>query len=392
MTESPEGRIKVHLSSGKGGEIETRIGSSRPLSAIRWFAGKSVLDTLKTLPMLYRVCGTAQSAAAVAAMEGAMGRTATEATSTGRQILVLTETLREHLLRIFIGWQPETPPAGIKLPLIMRLNSEAARLLFPEGDAFQPGLGKLHRDSASFDGWLTMVRELIADSVLGCSIESFLNLDSASAIAQWAAAANTPAGSLVNEILENGWATMGQSDMAALPVLASEELDDRLGNENADSFVASPDWQGRIFETGTFARTQDAPLVRLARDQWGNALMSRILARLVEVASLPDQMAQLHEGGTESLDLNRNSSPGEAGIGQVEAARGRLVHRVVLQGDRVTSYRMLAPTEWNFHPRGVVAQALNNLPAGPELERLAGLLIEAVDPCVGYDISIESKP
>ena len=64
------------------------------------------------------------------------------------------------------------------------------------------------------------------------------------------------------------------------------------------------------------------------------------------------------------------------------------VHRIVVEDDTVAGYRMLAPTEWNFHPGGAVVQALSGLRAGSHLVHLATLLVEAVDPCVGYDIEI----
>jgi Ni,Fe-hydrogenase I large subunit len=72
------------------------------------------------------------------------------------------------------------------------------------------------------------------------------------------------------------------------------------------------------------------------------------------------------------------------------AARGLLLHRVTLQAGQISDYRILAPTEWNFHPQGVVAQALGSLRGDPEwVERAAGQLIEAIDPCVGYSLSIK---
>ncbi len=82
--------------------------------------------------------------------------------------------------------------------------------------------------------------------------------------------------------------------------------------------------------------------------------------------------------------------PPNVGIGQKEAARGRVVHRVEMHGASVGRYQILAPTEWNFHPRGVVAAALARLPRGDvdALRRKADMLIKAVDPCVGYDLRI----
>jgi len=49
---------------------------------------------------------------------------------------------------------------------------------------------------------------------------------------------------------------------------------------------------------------------------------------------------------------------------------------------------VLAPTEWNFHPEGVAAQALAALP--PDMPGLAArvrLLMAALDPCVPFEIA-----
>ncbi|MBI4725330.1 MAG: nickel-dependent hydrogenase large subunit, partial [Rhodomicrobium sp.] len=78
------------------------------------------------------------------------------------------------------------------------------------------------------------------------------------------------------------------------------------------------------------------------------------------------------------------------GIAQVEAARGRLIHAVVLEDGRVEQYRILAPTEWNFHPDGAAARGLQRLASSQrkDLDAVARLFVTAVDPCVGYDVRI----
>ncbi|WP_373507775.1 nickel-dependent hydrogenase large subunit, partial [Thiocapsa sp.] len=82
------------------------------------------------------------------------------------------------------------------------------------------------------------------------------------------------------------------------------------------------------------------------------------------------------------------------GLGRVFAARGLLAHLVRVEDGRVRDYRILAPTEWNFHPRGVVARALESLPPGPEeqLRRQAELLITAIDPCVAFTLTYKNAP
>ncbi|MCY1312310.1 hypothetical protein D9M70_627220 [compost metagenome] len=57
---------------------------------------------------------------------------------------------------------------------------------------------------------------------------------------------------------------------------------------------------------------------------------------------------------------------------------------------RVAACRVLAPTEWNFHPQGVVAQTIAALDGGQpaeNAERRVRLLMAAFDPCVPFDVT-----
>jgi Ni,Fe-hydrogenase I large subunit len=72
--------------------------------------------------------------------------------------------------------------------------------------------------------------------------------------------------------------------------------------------------------------------------------------------------------------------PGQA-LAWCEMARGLLLHWVQLDAQgAVQDYRVVAPTEWNFHPDGALARALAALPASDTLA--ASTLAAAFDPCV----------
>lgn len=84
------------------------------------------------------------------------------------------------------------------------------------------------------------------------------------------------------------------------------------------------------------------------------------------------------------------SNTDSIGLAQLQAARGLLIHRLELRHGRVYDYRIAAPTEWNLHPEGVVAQGLKHLKAESpnDLRRQAELLINSVDPCVLYNLKL----
>jgi Ni,Fe-hydrogenase I large subunit len=62
-----------------------------------------------------------------------------------------------------------------------------------------------------------------------------------------------------------------------------------------------------------------------------------------------------------------------------------LLHWVQLDVDAaVRDYRVLAPTEWNFHPQGALAHALSAMSANDQYA--ARTMAAAFDPCVACTV------
>ncbi|OGB87733.1 MAG: hypothetical protein A2535_08470 [Burkholderiales bacterium RIFOXYD2_FULL_59_8] len=73
-------------------------------------------------------------------------------------------------------------------------------------------------------------------------------------------------------------------------------------------------------------------------------------------------------------------------LGWCEMARGLLLHWVQLDAsDGVLDYRVLAPTEWNFHPQGALAQAVAALASNDQAP--GAMLAAAFDPCVSCTVT-----
>ena len=145
------------------------------------------------------------------------------------------------------------------------------------------------------------------------------------------------------------------------------------------AFALRPQWNGACAHTGPWSRlagaADDAPL-----SPW--ALLGSRLAELARLAL---------DGGDSWLDWGAVSTGPRRGLAWVEMARGLLVHQVEVDPatQRVLACRVVAPTEWNFHPQGEVAQRLARLdPDLPEaaLARRVHLLVAAFDPCVPFAI------
>lgn len=389
-----EGALVIELSR-QGGEVtRVAIRSSRPLGAARVLEGKDVPTALAVIPMLYSLCGIAQAGAAAQAATLASGATVVPEVQAAREMLVLLETAREHGLRILLDWpgfldevpQPDLPRA------LNRMLSVAQAALFPERDAFMP-VPRLAVNRSALNDLLSELDDVLAQQVFGCDAERWLeNVSDAESLRAWASTGASVAARLVERVYRDEWMQLAASAVDFLAPIDVRALEDRLIAADAADFVAAPSLADRCCETGPLARECGQPLVYALREHYGNAMLSRIVARLVELARLPARMrARLVQPESPESDVLSAQSPRPGvAIGQVEAARGRLIHRVELDRGKIRRYQILAPTEWNFHPRGAVAQGLSSLNAldAARLRRQAELFINAVDPCVGYELRL----
>ncbi len=147
-------------------------------------------------------------------------------------------------------------------------------------------------------------------------------------------------------------------------------------------FAQTPVWRGHCAETGAWTRLRHPTQA----DTSPPSAWSRLSARwheLVEIA----HAAPLAEAATHDPLLSSGAlalTEGTA-IAWCEMARGLLLHWIqVDEQGGVVDYRVLAPTEWNFHPQGALANALTALAPGDVAS--ARCLAAAYDACVDCQI------
>lgn len=156
-------------------------------------------------------------------------------------------------------------------------------------------------------------------------------------------------------------------------------------------FSQLPLWRDQCAETGTWTRTnQEAP--KRFDTPW-----LRLGARLAESVrlALPDESKRC---GAQWLQTGSICVGKHEGLAWVEMARGLLIHHVQLDGGDInaltTAYHVVAPTEWNFHPRGAVAHRLEDLSKRfmPDMNQRILTLMTAYDPCVEFQIRSTESP
>lgn len=391
---NPAGAITVHLVT-RGGRVDAAsVSSSRHLDvAQRLFCGRPVEHALATLPMIFSVCATAQACAATAACENASGIQPDPRHLQARELLLLAETAREHLFRILLGWSAwlKMPPGVEGLGALGRMRTAWGRALYPAGDGFRPGGGELSPDRAALAALLGELQGLLAGA-LGEPSDSWSTRWPATphndALSHWVEGGVAVAPRMLGSVIGRGYAGLGSSEVTAMPAIADSALSALLSGGSADAFVAAPSWSGVPRETGALQRQCDNPSVAASQQAYGNALLPRLLARLFELADVVERITLLVDQVAPAVAGPAVAQADGSGIAQVEAARGRLVHWLRIADGRVADYRILAPTEWNFHPGGALAQGLLSLPVDDDLPQLARLLVDAIDPCVEAHVEV----
>jgi hypothetical protein len=365
---SIEGELTIRLRFDGAHVREVAIDLTRPHVADRLLAGRPVDEAVALVPRLFSICGRAQGIAAQLAVEAARGGDG-EPDAAARTRAIEAEIAQEYLWRALIDW----PQAVDREPNTAALA--AVRGALADGGAAST----------------RTVRDAIETQVLGGDADEWLG-SHVPAFEMWIARAPTAAARLLGEVQRDG-PRHGASDTPLLPPLDAAAAAQLVAALDADAcFERSPQFGGCPAETGAIARMQSVPLVAGLAAAYGRSILVRFVARLTE-------LARLASGRAAPLPLFGRVSYGPGrGLGWVETARGLLVHTVELDGarphpgagERIRRYRIVAPTEWNFHPRGALAAGLAAAHAASEAElrRRAHWLAQALDPCVAYRVEI----
>ncbi len=379
--------IDVYLHETKGRRVE--IVSSRPLRMVEILIGKRPEEALSIIPLMYNICGTAHSRAALMSIQQCLQFKPEPAMEIARDMLLLAEIAREHLMRIFLDWPKlfAIDAGGHKPAFFNQLTQDLQAASFFRGRAFALD-SQLDFDRSTISKLIAGLQQYLHQHVFSISPSDWLAAEDKAFIPQWSGQAGTVASQAVHRIYDNGWAAQGKTDCRHLPELDSRQLLEQFDKAGVGQFSARPTWQGHCFETGALSRQRDYPLVQSLHREFQNALITRWMARLVELARIPQQLSDLLDQ-IEGESFNGSAEEQDnSGVAQIESARGRLIHRVETRQGVIRNYQILAPTEWNFHPQGPLAQALLSLNTNDETEfyRLAHLMINAIDPCVSCEL------
>ncbi|TAD89164.1 MAG: hypothetical protein EAZ99_11080 [Alphaproteobacteria bacterium] len=327
-------------------------------------------------PMLFNLCGVAHAVAAAGAIEAASGVEVSPAEASLRRIAVLAEAMVGH------GWTfaidaPHrlglAPPAE-QLAALKRATDGLGAML----GRIQPGGRRQGPDPASLHRAVDHIEDALAD-LIGLAAD-----EDASGIEAWVAAGACPAARVVR-YMRSVWPA-GQEGCAML-------LEERpaawwVQQLQQPGFTRCPTLDGDPAETGPFARLAHDPALAALVRVYGAVPWVRMAARALDAAWLPAQLRlEIDDlGPVDAVPVPQTATG--AGVGVVETARGTLVHGCWLEGGRIADWRIVAPTEWTFHPDGALTQLLLDLPDDHALPDRMAVAVTCLDACVPVALAI----
>ncbi|MBF0355196.1 MAG: nickel-dependent hydrogenase large subunit [Alphaproteobacteria bacterium] len=378
-----EGAIgaRLILDGGRISAVEITPRPAPPLNLL--MAGLGFREAAQRIPTLFSLCAMAQRDACLGALEAAFGISPPPAWEASRKLLVLAETLEEHARHLLLdgalllGAVPDAEGAK----RIRRHVKSLEKAIHPAPFVVKP-------EAAHLAGWLEELRGLVLERIMGGRDVSALS--SFASLQDWGRGLPPVPALVLTRLQEHDRSAPPPATAVLMGGLDPVWLADMLRGDKLGRFTSRPATdEGICLETGPLSRQCDHPLIGAIEEELGCGLTARALARLIEISQAMVAMAMILPM-LEPWELGQGPMGSGEGIGQSEAARGRLVHWVRVEESKINSYRLMAPTEWNFHPEGPFVKALLGAPArSPEAaSHLARLQAYAFDPCVGLLIEV----
>lgn len=357
----------LHLAPGAGARSLRRV---RVPGLDRLWLGQPADVWPGRVAAVFSLCGHAHRWTAARAVQAARGELhAPDAAA--REALRWT-TVREHARRLLLDW-----PAAWPLGEVHRSHALAALRAAP------PDAGDTATREDRWNGWLhTEVLRQPPPDWLDRAVSG-----GEAGLAAWAEAADTPVAcwlAAVRPVARRPLVTGGVLCLATEPDWLRAWAT-RLDSVDGPALAEAPSGPSGPLETGPWARPGSATAPH-AHNAW-----MRMTGRLVDLVRLAGP------GGAALLEHGQLALGAGTGLAWTGMARGLLLHWVRLDGqgpgpETVAACHVVAPTDWNTHPDGALAQALAALPAEPSSLPAAQALALAFDPCVPVHWSAPAAP
>ncbi|BDY12499.1 nickel-dependent hydrogenase large subunit [Hydrogenimonas cancrithermarum] len=385
---------------------------------------KEALDALAITPRVCGICGHAHLMATVRALESCYDNAGyrvqiSSKAETIRALTLALEMVQNHFKWFYLTLLPSVPGfetnRDASLLAVHRAASLCAKAIahfagqWPHTSYALPGgvmCDPTHLELMQVESLISRLCEIFESTLLHAPLETVTQMSQVGELFE--CEGDLPA--LLRHFQRAGWERFGQSHDRFIVLSehllgpSGKALKTRLASVDLEMVEegqpTSPQgytnhakpvrYKSDLYEAGPLARAMVAkqPLIRQMHRKYKDASMTRIAARVVEIAALLQRCRE----SIGVIDLNEPSyieppvklSDIEAvqGRGTVEAARGSLIHSLRLRRGKILRYCIVTPTQWNLangtpEDPGVAQKAMVGLPD----ETAAEVVFRSFDVC-----------
>ncbi len=108
-------------------------------------------------------------------------------------------------------------------------------------------------------------------------------------------------------------------------------------------------YKDKFYEVGPLARNLENDLIKKVYEKYQDSIYTRIFARLYEVNLIFEYLLKI----VDEMDINEKNyikpiKKNGKGIGVIEAPRGSLIHKIEIEDEKIKSYNIIVPTQFNL--------------------------------------------
>ena len=385
LIEKIEGEAELDFTFNKGQieDVKINFGFYRGIEEI--LQGKDARDALVITPRVCGICNHAHLIAAVRAIENGYEDAGlhveiSSKASDIREFTLACELIQNHVKWFYMTILPQLEAYvenrseenyAIKATYLSSTITKALAIFagqWPHSSYAVPGgvtCDPTHLDVMQAQSLVDESIKFFEQVMTGLSLDDYLNIDSISSLHQ----IEGDFGKMLHLMGNNNMAEVGQSHdrfivfgdcILSKPgksiITTVSNVDTRYVEESVQkgTMAKAVTYKQRLYEVGPLARGMVAktPIVKSLHKRYKDSLLTRVFARIHEVALLLEYSKEL----LQNLRMDEPSCTLEAnvklyefeGTGVVEAARGSLIHKTTVKGGLITNYDIITPTQWNL--------------------------------------------
>ena len=378
-----EAELDFSFSNGKIDDVRIHFGFYRGVEEI--LVGKDARDALVITPRVCGICNHAHLMTAVRAIEDGYRAAGINVELSDKAESIRDFTLSCELIQNHTKWFYMTI-----LPQLEKLVGESTRENYllkashfsstitkalaifsgqwphssyavPGGVTCDPSYVDIVQAESLIDESIRFFEQVMVDS----SLDKYLSIDSVQSLFR----IGGDIGKVISLLSHYDMDYLGQShdrfivfgdsslspSGKALPTRVSA-IDLRFVEEliQEGTTAKAVQYRGRLYEVGPLARAMVSkePIVKSLHKRYKDSILTRIFARVHEVATLLRENKKLLQNLSlqePSCTIDREVKVTDFdGTGVVEAARGSLIHKTSVREGVIDKYEIIVPTQWNL--------------------------------------------